>query len=218
MQRQADVRDLVPDTRQSPARRRTRAFCESARQHVGAGWTLAALAFAQSRASAPLHRRDRFRRAAITWPPSTGAIASRGRGSRRTGQADDCFCVPAGGRRTIAKATTRSWGVGVTAAAADDRFRPVAIVPVGMGEAHPPFAPSLVLYARPPGIARLRSRVIAPPGIVPSAKRLATAPVRRHCLGTFKLVSRTSAALLSATDESQGGWAEHFGGSEGDLG
>ena len=29
---------------------RTCAFCESARQHAGAGWTLAALAFAQSRA------------------------------------------------------------------------------------------------------------------------------------------------------------------------
>ena len=45
---------------------RTCAFCECARQHVGAGWTLAALAFAQKEASGSTPATG------LRWPRLTG--------------------------------------------------------------------------------------------------------------------------------------------------
>jgi hypothetical protein len=45
--------------------------------------------------------------------------------------------------------------------AASECFDPVAIVPISVGEPYPPFAPSLVLCARPSVTARLRLRVAA---------------------------------------------------------
>ncbi len=60
-----------PGVRGSRRASRTRAFCECARRHVGAGWTLAALAFAQMRAAARSSR-----------SPNPG-LRQRGAGPRR---------------------------------------------------------------------------------------------------------------------------------------
>lgn len=59
LQRQAGVRHLRRGRRRPPAWR-TCAFCECARQHVGAGWTVAALASAQIQACAAWARHECF--------------------------------------------------------------------------------------------------------------------------------------------------------------
>jgi hypothetical protein len=72
-QRQAGVRHLGPGDYGSRRAWRTCAFCESARQHVGAGWTLAARAIAQQQSSDPPRRDDCY---------AAEAVISRGRTRR----------------------------------------------------------------------------------------------------------------------------------------
>jgi hypothetical protein len=86
-QREADVRHLDRGTRQPPGER-TSAFCESARQHVGVGWTLPALAFAQTQrpGSAEQRRRrdDRIPQEQSSGRSQSGRAQRRATASRRS--------------------------------------------------------------------------------------------------------------------------------------
>jgi hypothetical protein len=78
-QRQADLRHLNRGIRPQ----RTSPFCESGRQHVGVGWTLPALAFAQGGSSLPSAAGTCFARKAVVRgrPPTARRGYPRNHGS-----------------------------------------------------------------------------------------------------------------------------------------